>query len=82
MKTGFTSRAGACIVAVAERGASASSPWFSVRRARRSRGAAALLDHGFAAFERREVVAEGEDLGEVRIDGREVPVASSGSLVA
>jgi serine-type D-Ala-D-Ala carboxypeptidase (penicillin-binding protein 5/6) len=82
VKTGFTSRAGACIVAVAERGGlrlvavvlGASGEAFS--------SAAALLDHGFAAFERREVVAEGEDLGEVRIDGREVPVASSGSLVA
>lgn len=82
VKTGFTSRAGTCIVATAERGGlrlvavvlGASGEAFS--------SAAALLNHGFAAFERREVVAEGEDLGEVRIDGRQVPVASSGSLVA
>lgn len=82
VKTGFTSRAGSCIVATAERGGlrlvavvlGASGEAFS--------RAAALLNHGFAAFERREVVAEREDLGVVRIDGREVPVASGGSLDA
>jgi len=82
VKTGFTSRAGTCIVATAERGGlrlvavvlGASGEAFS--------SAATLLNHGFAAFERREVVAEGEDLGKIRIDGRDVPVASGGSLVA
>lgn len=82
VKTGFTSRAGTCIVATAERGGlrlvavvlGASGEAFS--------SAATLLNHGFAAFERREVVTEGEDLGKIRIDGRDVPVASGGSLVA
>src|SRR3989304_832339 len=44
--------------------------------------AATLLDHGFRAFERREVIAAGEPLGEVRIGDRDVSVASGGSLVA
>jgi D-alanyl-D-alanine carboxypeptidase (penicillin-binding protein 5/6) len=81
-KTGFTSRAGYCIVAAAARGGvrlvavvlGAPRDAFS--------DAAALLDHGFFAFERREVIAAGEPLGTVEISGREVPVASGGSLVA
>lgn len=82
VKTGFTSRAGYCVVAAAERGGvrlvavvlGAPRDAFS--------DAAALLDHGFFAFERREVVAAGEPLGTVEISGRAVPVASGGSLTA
>lgn len=82
VKTGFTSEAGMCIVATAERDGlrlvavvlGAAGEPFST--------AAALLNHGFAAFERREVVTEGQGLGEVQIDGHDIPVASGGSLDA
>ncbi len=82
VKTGFTSRAGYCVVAAAERGGvrlvavvlGAPRDAFS--------DAAALLDHGFSAFERREVLAAGEPLGTVRISGRPVPVAAGGTLTA
>ena len=82
VKTGFTTEAGFCIVATAEREGlrlvavvlGAPHEAFS--------DAAMLLDHGFRAFERREVIAAGEPLGEVRIGDRDVSVASGGSLVA
>ncbi len=82
VKTGFTSEAGFCIVATAEReGLRLVAVVLGAPRDAFS-DAAALLDHGFWAFERREVIADGESLGEVRIGDHEVPVSSGGSLVA
>ena len=43
--------------------------------------AATLLNYGFAAFEQREVLREGESLGTVEIDGHAVPVAAGGSPI-
>ncbi len=82
VKTGFTTPAGFCIVAVAERD--------GVRLAAVVLGgvnevfseAATLLDHGFTAFERREVITVGEALGTVDVGGRPVEVTSGGSLQA
>jgi len=82
VKTGFTTPAGFCIVAVAERN--------GVRLAAVVLGganevfseAATLLNHGFTAFERREVISVGEALGTVEIDDRTVSVRSGGSLHA
>lgn len=82
VKTGFTSRAGYCVVAVAERGGVRLAAIVLGAPADAFSDAAALLDHGFFAFERREVIASGEPLGTVEISGRTVPVASGGSLVA
>jgi D-alanyl-D-alanine carboxypeptidase (penicillin-binding protein 5/6) len=42
--------------------------------------AAALLNFGFAAFERRPLISEGRPLGTVDVDGREVAVAAGSSL--
>ncbi len=82
VKTGFTSRAGYCVVAVAERdGLRLIAVVLGAPRDAFS-DAAALLDHGFHAFERREVIAVGEALGPVAIGGREIAVASGGSLEA
>lgn len=82
VKTGFTSRAGYCVVAAAERdGVRLVAVVLGAPRDAFS-DAAALLDHGFAAFERRELITAGEPLGTVEISGRQVPVASGGSLVA
>lgn len=80
VKTGFTSAAGFCLVGAAERdglrlGAvvlGAPSEAFSET--------AALLDHGFAAFERRTVVEEGQPYGEIDVHGRAVPVRADVSL--
>lgn len=81
VKTGFTTQAGYCVVATAERdGLRLISVVLGAPREAFS-DAATLLDHGFRAFERREVIAEGEPLGEVEIDGRRIPVASGGSLL-
>lgn len=82
VKTGYTSRAGYCVVAAAERGGlrliavvlGAPRDAFS--------DAATLLDYGSSAFERREVIAAGEPLGTIDISGHEIPVASGASLVA
>jgi serine-type D-Ala-D-Ala carboxypeptidase (penicillin-binding protein 5/6) len=82
VKTGFTTPAGHCVVAAAERGGvrleavvlGAPSDAFS--------DAAALLDHGFAAFRRATVVASGERLGTLRVGGQPVPVVTGAALVA
>jgi hypothetical protein len=42
--------------------------------------AAALLNHGFAAFERRPLIEQGRRLGTVDIDGRDVHVAAGASV--
>ena len=81
VKTGFTSRAGYCVVATAERDGLRLIAVVLGAPGEAFSDAAALLDHGFRAFERREVIAEGESLGEVEIDGRRIPVASGGSLL-
>lgn len=82
VKTGFTSRAGYCIVAAAERGDVRLVAVVLGAPAEAFSDAAALLDHGFFAFERRRVVSAGEALGTVEISGRTVPVAAGGTLTA
>jgi len=82
VKTGYTSAAGSCIVAVAERDGLRLIAIVLGGNGEVFSDAATLLNHGFATFERREVVADAEALGEVTIDGREVAVASGDSLTA
>ena len=82
VKTGFTSGSGFCLIATARRRGrelavvvlGGSDEVFS--------DAAALLNHGFAAYERRTLVQEGEALGSVRVRGGEVPVVAGGRLIA
>lgn len=82
VKTGYTRAAGYCVVAVAEREGlrlvavvlGASGEAFS--------DAAALLDHGFFAYERRVLVRAGEPFGWVDLVGGAVPVAAGASLEA
>jgi D-alanyl-D-alanine carboxypeptidase (penicillin-binding protein 5/6) len=82
VKTGFTTGAGFCLMATAHRDGrelavvvlGGSDEVFS--------DAAALLDHGFGAYERRTLVEDGEALGSVRIRGGEVPVVSGERLTA
>ncbi|HEX2026264.1 MAG TPA: hypothetical protein VHH92_07705, partial [Actinomycetota bacterium] len=44
--------------------------------------AAAVLDHGYASYERRTVIAEEQELGPIRVDGRAVPVVAGDTVDA
>lgn len=80
VKTGYTRAAGFSIVAGAQRDGVRLVAVVLGSQGELFSTAATLLNHGFAAFERREVVGAGEPLGEMRIDGRDVPVAAADSL--
>jgi serine-type D-Ala-D-Ala carboxypeptidase (penicillin-binding protein 5/6) len=79
-KTGYTSAAGSCVVAAASRG--------DVRLVAVVLGdpgepfsdAATLLNYGFSAFERRDVVEEGEGFPSLAIQGRSVQVEAGQAL--
>ncbi|HEX5948010.1 MAG TPA: D-alanyl-D-alanine carboxypeptidase family protein [Actinomycetota bacterium] len=79
VKTGFTSAAGFCLVAAAERDGlrlvavvlgAPSSPWSD---------AAEMLNHGFETWERRTVVDVATGLDPVEVEGREVAVRADGA---
>lgn len=82
VKTGYTSRAGYCVVATAVRDGrrlvavvlGAPGDAFS--------DAAALLDHGFAAFAEHTFVTAGEPNGVVTLPGGSVPVEAGADLSA
>jgi len=80
VKTGFTSAAGFNVIATAERGDRRLLAVVLGEPGEAFSDAAALLNYGFAAFERREVVTQGEDVGTVEIDGRDVAVEAGASL--
>lgn len=79
-KTGFTTPAGFCLVAAAERDGVRLVAVVLGEPGEPFSDAAALLDHGFAAFELRELVREGRPFGTVPIAGREVRVVAGASL--
>jgi D-alanyl-D-alanine carboxypeptidase (penicillin-binding protein 5/6) len=80
VKTGFTSAAGFNVVAAADRGDQRLLAVVLGEPAEPFSDAAALLDYGFAAFDRRSLIEEGRDLGTVEVDGREVRVQAGASL--
>ncbi len=80
VKTGFTSAAGFCIVAAAERGDERLLAVVLGERGEPFSDAATLLNYGFAAFERRVLIHAGRSLGTIRIDGRAVPVEAGAAL--
>jgi serine-type D-Ala-D-Ala carboxypeptidase (penicillin-binding protein 5/6) len=80
VKTGFTSAAGFCVVATAVRGNERLLAVVLGEPGEPFSDAAALLNYGFAAFERRLLISEGRALGTVNIDGRDVPVAAGATL--
>lgn len=80
VKTGFTSAAGFCVAATAFRENSRLVAVILGEPGEPFSDAAALLNYGFAAFERRLLIERGKTMGTVTIDGREVPVASGASL--
>lgn len=80
VKTGFTSAAGFCLVGAAERDGLRLGAVVLGAPTEAFSDTAALLDHGFAAFERRTVVEEGQSYGEIEVRGRNVPVRADVSL--
>jgi serine-type D-Ala-D-Ala carboxypeptidase (penicillin-binding protein 5/6) len=80
VKTGFTSPAGFCVVAGAQRGEERLLAVVLGEPGEPFSDAAALLNYGFEAFERRMLIQAGASLGSVDIDGRSVSVRAGGSL--
>jgi D-alanyl-D-alanine carboxypeptidase (penicillin-binding protein 5/6) len=80
VKTGFTSAAGFCIVATAERDGERLLAVILGENGEPFSDAAALLNYGFAAFERRTVIEAGDRVRPVEIGGREVTVLAGASL--
>jgi D-alanyl-D-alanine carboxypeptidase (penicillin-binding protein 5/6) len=82
VKTGFTTGAGFCLMATARRDGRELAVVVLGGGDEVFSDAAALLDHGFAAYERRTLIEEGEALGSVRVRGGEVPVVAGERLTA
>jgi serine-type D-Ala-D-Ala carboxypeptidase (penicillin-binding protein 5/6) len=82
VKTGSTAGAGYCLVATAQRGGRELAAVVLGGRDEVFSDAAALLNHGFAAYHVRTVVPEGAPLGSVRVRGGTVPVVAGEELEA
>jgi serine-type D-Ala-D-Ala carboxypeptidase (penicillin-binding protein 5/6) len=82
VKTGYTSGARFCLIATARRRGRELAVIVLGGRDEVFSDAAALLNHGFAAYERRTLVGQGEALGSVQIRGGEVPVVAGRELTA
>jgi D-alanyl-D-alanine carboxypeptidase (penicillin-binding protein 5/6) len=82
VKTGFTAAAGFCLMATAHRRGRDLAVVVLGGGDEVFSDAAALLNHGFEAFERRTLVEEGEALGSVRVRGGGVPVVAGERLTA
>jgi D-alanyl-D-alanine carboxypeptidase (penicillin-binding protein 5/6) len=80
VKTGFTTPAGFCIVAAAERDDRRLVVVVLGESGEPFSDAAALLNYGFEGFEQRVLVRSGTSLGAVEVAGREVAVTVAGSL--
>jgi D-alanyl-D-alanine carboxypeptidase len=82
VKTGFTSAAGFCVVAAAEREGVRLVAVLLGEPGEPFSDAAALLSWGFESFERRTLLEAGEGLGTVPVDGHPVEVAAGGPVEA
>jgi len=80
VKTGFTTPAGFCVVATAERDGVRLVTVVLGEPGEPFSDAAALLNYGFEAFGERSLLQEGQALGTVRIGGRSVSVAAGGPV--
>jgi serine-type D-Ala-D-Ala carboxypeptidase (penicillin-binding protein 5/6) len=80
VKTGFTTPAGFCIVASAERDGRRLVAVVLGAPGEPFSDAAALLNYGFEGFEQRVLVRSGTQLDAVRVAGREVAVTVGSSL--
>jgi D-alanyl-D-alanine carboxypeptidase (penicillin-binding protein 5/6) len=77
VKSGFTSAAGSCLVAAAERSELRLVSVVLGAPAEAFSDAATLLDWGFATFELRRAVIEGERFESARVGGQEVAVEAA-----
>jgi D-alanyl-D-alanine carboxypeptidase (penicillin-binding protein 5/6) len=80
VKTGFTSPAGFCVVAAAEREGMRLIAVVLGEPSEPFSEAAALLNYGFEAFDQRTLVELGERLGVVDVAGRAIPLTAGASL--
>lgn len=80
VKSGFTSAAGSCLVAAAERNELRLASVVLGAPAEAFSDAATLLDWGFTTFELRRVVIEGERFEPVKVNGRDIPVEAAGTV--
>ena len=82
MKTGFTTPAGHCLIGAADRRGTRLVAVALGASGPNDGGVfddgAALLNYGFAAFERQTLIHAGDPLGSVVIDGVSVPAVSIG----
>lgn len=81
-KTGFTYRAGACLVASATRGGRRLVAIVLHAPDEAFSDAAALLNYGFEGFTQRTLVTQGQDEGSAAIRGGTVPVVAGEGLSA
>jgi D-alanyl-D-alanine carboxypeptidase (penicillin-binding protein 5/6) len=81
VKTGSTLGAGSCLIVTARRGDRELAVIVLGGRDEVFSDAASLLDHGFAGYERRTLVEDGEPLGSVRVRGGAVPVVAARTLI-
>ena len=82
VKTGFTSAAGFCLVAAAERGGMRLGAVVLGAPGEAFSDAAALLDHGFRTYRLRTLIAEGQELAPVTVEGTKVPAVAASGLKA
>ncbi len=82
VKTGLTTGAGFCLIATARRGDRELAAIVLGGGDEVFSDAAALLEHGFAAYRPVTLVRAGESLGSVRIQGGSVPVVATEDVVA
>lgn len=80
VKTGFTSASGFCLVGAGERDGLRLGAVVLGAPTEAFSDTAALLEHGFTAFERRTVVEEDQPYGEIEVQGRPVPVRADVEL--
>ena len=80
VKTGSTAGAGFCLIATARHEGRELAAIVLGGRDEVFSDAAALLNHGFAAYHLRTLVEEGEDLGSLGVRGGTVPVVAGEAL--
>ena len=82
VKTGYTSAAGFCLVAVADRDGLRLATVILGAPTEAFSDAAEVLNFGFAAYQRRTLVQAGQPFEPFEVDGRGVPVVAEESVEA
>jgi D-alanyl-D-alanine carboxypeptidase (penicillin-binding protein 5/6) len=82
VKTGYTAAAGFCLVATAERDGLRLAGVVLGGPGEAFSAAATLLNHGYAAYELRTVISEGERLEPVEVGDRPVPAVAGEPIEA